>query len=279
VPCGSLAAAATAGRGLKMKKYLAIFIGFFRASAIADLEYRANIAIKVFSDVLWYTAQLSVFEVLFRHIPSISGWTLESTRVFMGMLFVVDACWMLLFSENLDRLSDKVRRGDLDLLLAKPVNSQFMMSLQKMNTAYLGNIGLASAWLIYALSALPGGVPWDRLLVLVITVPSSLTIIYSMRFMFSTLAVIFTRAENITYVWYQFYRLGTRPDALYPPWLRYVILSFIPVGFLASVPSRLILQSPDVFLLAASIGLAVTFLFFSNRFWKFALRRYSSASS
>jgi ABC-2 type transport system permease protein len=262
-----------------VKKYLYIFAGFFRASAIADLEYRMNLAMKILSDVIWYTAQLSIFEVLFRHIPSISGWTIDTTRVFMGMLFVVDALWMLLFSENLDRMSDKVRKGDLDLLLAKPVNSQFMMSLQRMNTAYLGNIFISSSWLIYSISRLPVAIPSSRFLILIISIPSSLLIIYSLRFMFSTLAVLFTRAENITYVWYQIYRLGTRPDALYPPWLRYIVLSFLPVGFLASVPSRLILNSPDFTLLAAAVGLAVFFLYLSNRFWRFALKRYSSASS
>ncbi len=38
---------------------------------------------------------------------------------------------MIILSENLDQFSEKVHKGDLDLLLAKPVNSQFMISLQK----------------------------------------------------------------------------------------------------------------------------------------------------
>jgi ABC-2 type transport system permease protein len=261
------------------RKYFSILIGFFKASAISDLEFRMNIVVKIFSDLVWYIAQLSIFEVLFKHTSSISGWTLPTTRVFMGMLFLIDAFWMLLFSENLDRLSDKVRRGDLDLLLAKPVNSQFMMSMQRMNTPYIGNIILASIWLVYSLVNLPHPVPLTRLFVLIITLPTSLAIVYSMRFVFSTLAVIFTRAENISYVWYQIYRLGTRPDAIYPPWLRMIILSFVPVGFLASVPSRLILESPDLRLILASILISLILLNLSSRFWKYALKQYASASS
>jgi ABC-2 type transport system permease protein len=262
-----------------MRKYLRMLLGFFKASAMADLEYRLNFVVKVGTDIIWYTAQLSVFEVLFSHTRSISGWTLESMRVFMGVLFVTDALWMMLFSENLDRLSDKVRRGDLDLLLVKPVNSQFMMSLQRMNPAYLLNFFLVLIWLLWSLVQLPDPIHWGRVLLLIITVPCSLAISYSMRFFFSATALIFTRAENINYVWYQIYRLGTRPDTIYPSWLRYTVLTIVPVGFLASVPARLILSTPDLPLLTASVGLAIFLVYLSTRYWKFALKFYSSASS
>jgi ABC-2 type transport system permease protein len=260
-------------------RYLLILAGFFRASAIADLEYRLNIAVKVFTDILWYSAQIAVFEVLFHNAKSISGWTLESTRVFLGILFVVDALWMVLFSENLDRISEKVRRGDIDLLLTKPINSQFMLSFQRLNTSYVLNIALTLIWLTWSLIRLDHAFIWTRLLLLIILIPCSLAIVYGIRFLFSVTALIFTQAENINYVWYQIYRLGTRPDSIYPPWLRYTILTIIPVGFVASVPARLILGEQSYELIAASIGLAATSVFLSRFFWKFALRFYSSASS
>lgn len=260
-------------------RYLRILHGFFKASVMADLEYRLNLTIKVLTDVIWYIAQLSVFEVLFAHTTSISGWTLASTRVFMGVLFVTDSLYMFLVQENLDRMSDKVRRGDLDLLLVKPVNSQFMLSFQKLSPAYLGNFALTVSWLIWSLTQLPEPVSWLRLFVLIIAVPCSLAVSYSMRFFFSATALIFTRAENINYVWYQLYRLGTRPDTIYPPWLRYVVLTILPVGFIASVPARLILSAPDILLVLASIGIAALGIFLSTRYWRVALRNYSSASS
>ena len=70
-------------------------------------------------------------------------------RVFLGLLFVIDAIYMIIIHENLENMSEKVRKGDLDLLLAKPVNSQFMITLQKANTAIIGNLVLGTSWLIY----------------------------------------------------------------------------------------------------------------------------------
>lgn len=263
--------------------YGSLMVGFFQASAIADLEYRLNLSIKIITDVIWYITQLSVFEVLFSHTTSISGWTAERTRIFMGVLFVTDAIYMLLFQENLDRMSDKVRRGDLDLLLVKPINSQFMLSCQKMAPAYLGNIVIALCWLSWSLTRITPFISWHRLALLIITIPCSLVITYSLRFFFAATALIFTRAENINYVWYQIYRLGTRPDTIYPPWLRYAVLTILPVGFIASVPARMILDPSDFWsdlgLIAGSIAMAALVLFLSTRYWRVALRHYSSASS
>lgn len=260
-------------------KHLSLLRALFSASAIADLEYRANVALKVATDVVWYVAQLSVFEVLFKHAPRVSGWTAESTRVFMGALFVVDALYMLFFSQNLDRLSDKVRKGELDLLLAKPVNSQFMLSFQRVSVAYLINLAIATGWLAFAIEGLPEKPSVDRYAFLLVGIACGLAITYSLRFFFSATAMIFDRAENVNYVWYQLYRLGTRPDGVYPPWLRFAVLSLVPVGFIASVPSRMILESPNFALLGGAIALAIALLWFSAKYWSFGLRRYSSASS
>lgn len=260
-------------------KYLRIFAAFFKASAISDLEYRLNVVMKVFTDLCWYAAQLSVFEVLFLNVNQVSGWTLEITRVFMAMLFLVDALWMLFFSENLDKLSERVRKGELDLLLAKPINSQFMLSFQRVSTAYVFNVAFTIGYLVWSLQSLPFEIAWYRLIYLAVLVPASLTLTYSLRFFFSATALIFARADNINYVWYNIYRLGMRPEVMYPSWLRYVVLTIVPMGFLASVPTRIVLGMAEPWMIGIEILIAGFVLYMSTRFWDFALRSYASASS
>lgn len=262
-----------------MRKYLRLLTVFFRTSLIADMEYRVNLLVKFFSDVIWYIAQLSFFEVLFTHSQNLGGWSVDSMRVFLGVLFVTDSIWMLFFHENMDHFGERVRKGDLDLLLSKPVNSQFMLSVQRINTAYILNFILTVGWLLWSLDRLPGDFAWERLLTLLVMIPCSLSIIYGMRFFFTSTAVFFTRSESFNYVWYQLYRLGTRPDSLYPPYIRYAILSVLPVAFIASIPSRVLLEEFDWTWMAAAIAIAIVFLSFARWFWGIALKNYSSASS
>ena len=262
----------------KLKKYLGLYIAMFKASFIADLEYRANFFARVMTDVFWYIAQVMTFEVLYQYTDKIGDWNAAQMRVFLGLLFVIDALYMIFIHENLENITEKVRKGDLDLLLAKPVNSQFMLTLQKANTAIFGNLLLGTGWLIYALNGLPD-FNYLRLLWLIFLVPCSLAVVYSMRFMFSATAVIFTRSENLQFLWWQVYRLGMRPDSMYNPYLKYALLTVLPVGAIVSIPARALLNPPELTYLLWPLLLAPILIYGTHRFWNYALKFYSSASS
>lgn len=264
---------------LSLARYLSIMGAFLRVSAIADFEYRFNFLLRIVVDIFWYLVQIFTFEVLFGHTRSISGWTIQEVRVFLGILFVVDAIWMILFSENIMAFSSKVRRGELDLLLAKPINAQFMVSLQRLATPFVGNLAMSLGWLTWALMKLDGTIHWQRVASLIFMIPSSILIFYSLRFLFSASALILVRSENISFLWYQLYKLGMRPDSIYPRWLRYLVLSLIPVGFVASVPARFILGKASWQLPLASWVAAIGITYLTTRYWKWALKFYSSASS
>lgn len=261
-----------------MFKYLRLYRAFFIASLKADLEYRMNFLSRIVTDIFWYAAQILTIEALFRHTPKIGSWDLPQTRVFLGFVFLIDAFYMIILSENMDRINDRVRKGEMDLLLAKPVNSQFMMSCQRATTAILGNLLMALGWFAWSISKLPS-FDWLRILWLVVLIPCALLTLYGIRFMISTTAVLWTRSENLQYIWYQLYRLGLRPDSLYPPWLRIIVLTVLPVGMIASVPTRFLLEAPDFKLLALTLFVAGSFLYASIRFWKYSLQYYTSASS
>ncbi len=269
------------GQGHKMTtllKYLKLYGAMFKTSLIADVEFRANFLSRLLSDILWYLAQILTFEVLFTHTQKIGDWNLLQMRVFLGLVFVVDGIYMVILSENMDQFSDKVRKGDLDLLLAKPVNSQFMLSLQKASTAAIGNLAIALIWFIYSIAHLPE-FQWVRLLWLLVLIPCGLICLYSVRFMIASTAIIFARSENLQFIWWQIYRLGMRPDSIYVPWLKWILLTALPVGVIASVPARAILEPPQYGLFAWVIFLSVVLIYATNRFWNFALKFYSSASS
>lgn len=261
-----------------IKKYAGLYVAMFKASLIADLEYRANFFTRILTDIFWYIAQVLTFEVLYQHTEKIGDWDKYQMRVFLGLLFVIDAIYMIIIHENIENISEKVRKGDLDLLLAKPVSSQFMLTLQKANTAIFGNLIIGSSWLFYSLLGLQD-FSYLRLLWLLVLIPCSLAVVYSMRFIFAATAVIFTRSENLQFLWWQVYRLGMRPDSMYNPYIKYVILSILPVGVIISIPARALLNPPDLNYLLWPLLLAPVLIYGTHRFWNFALKFYSSASS
>lgn len=259
--------------------YWRIFKTLVKTSFISELEFRANMAMKIFNDVIWYAVQISVFEVLYLHTSAISGWGIGKIRVFLGCLFLADTINMMLYHENMENLSDRVRKGALDLILAKPVSSQFMLSLYRLHPSYFLNFVFCFGWLLHSLYVEMGGVTLAVLVKIIVMALCANMIMYSIRFMVSSLSVVMGRAESLMQIWYSLFRMSLRPDFVYPPWLRYAILFFLPLGFVASVPAHVVMEIRSLIWLAGAIGLSVIFLFLSHLMWRRILKYYASASS
>lgn len=246
---------------------------------MADIEYRLNFVVKIGGEFFWYLAQLSVFEVLFLHTKTLKGWDVSSMRVFMGTLFLVDVFYMIFCYENMEYLSSLVRKGDLDLYLVKPISSQFMVSFRKISVPYILNLFLILGYLTWAISHLAVPVTVIQVLTYGVMVLSGFCMLYSLRFMFGMIVVLFQDASNVQFVWHQLFRLATRPDILYPKYLRFVLLTLLPVGFFASVPSRILVEGVSAKFLLVGPIMAAALLFISSRAWIRVLKSYSSASS
>lgn len=261
-----------------LRKYIKLFSILLKTSFIADLEFRVNFSLRIFTDILWYAMQILSFEVLFNFTPMIGDWDRYQTRVFLGVLFIVDSLYMIFIQDNSDRFADKVRKGELDFILAKPVSSQFLVSFQKVAVASFGNLVIAVVFFLYSLTLIDG-FNWYRLFWLILILPTSFIIAYTSRFFFTCLNLIFVKSESVQFLWYNCYKLGMRPDSIYFPTFKIILLTVFPMSFIANVPAKMILEPPNVLLITWSLIVGPLFLYLSNRFWKYCLRFYSSASS
>lgn len=265
-------------------RYLKLFRSFIKISLISETEHRFNIALMLLADIVWYATQISVFEVLFLNAPQIAGWTIESSRIFLGILFLADSLMMATYDGNLGALSNKVSRGELDLILTKPVNSQFFLSFNKVNPTGAIMIVVSLSYLIWGLSQYIQTIGSEnfsywRLLLLPQLIFSSFILIYSVRFFIVSLTVWAVRADNLSHIWYQFFKLSTRPDSIYPKAFRYFILFILPLAFVSSIPTKIILSQESVWFAFLSPLIAFIFLYGSHRFWNLILRKYTSSSS
>ena len=257
-----------------LKKIFRLEWALFKLSAIADLQVPFNLGVQFVNDMIWYAMQIVLFESIYLHVNTLKGWELPEMRVFLGILFIVDALQMVLFSHNFDVFSEKIVHRDLDFLLLRPVSAQQLMTAQKLQCGFLMNAIFAFSWLLWSLSLLPDGFPWLRSLLIFIVVPAALAIFYSTRFIFCTLALLLTRAEHFHELYFTFFKMGQRPDRLYGVGVRYLILLVIPVGMIAGFPTRVLVDPSDYLALPALLIVAAIFFFIANRFWRWAVRRY-----
>lgn len=262
-----------------MKRYFLVFKKLMYLSFIADLEFRSNILIRCVTDVAWYSAQISTFEIIFRFVPTIGVWAKEEMRIYIFYLYCVDALFMFFFHDSLDAIPFKVRKGELDMLLAKPLSSQFLLSFQKMSFAFVPNLFFVFGGLAVFLWRLDPQLSLGRFCAALALMPGSLAVYYFVRFTLASTSLFIVKSEGLTSLWYQFYRLTFRPDDFFPGWFRVLMFTVIPIGYLVSFPAKTILFDLSLGRFALFYMVAFVLLWLSSLVWRWGLKRYVSASS
>ncbi len=262
----------------KIQKYLGLYKAFFKVSLVAELEYRLNFVILIVAEFIWYSTQLILFEVLYRHTKIIGDWNIDQMRVFIFLVLFVDSIYMILWDPSFTVFTENVRKGTLDFLLTKPINSMFMLSSQRISVSHLPCFVVTLFGLCWALFQLPE-FNWFKLLWLLILIPSGLSVIFCGRFALNATSIIFVRADFLQYIWHSIFRLGLRPDAIYSGFLRVILIFVVPFAMVASIPTRILLEPTQGWMIAWALILPFILFYLLKKYWKFCLKYYSSASS
>jgi len=98
----------------------------------------------------------------------------------------------------------------------------------------------------------------------------------SKRFLHCTQSI---KIDNITELFYAFYETGRYPVTIYRGVVRALLTFIIPIAFVTTFPATALLGRLDQSTAWTGVIFAIVFFIASNRFWNFAIRHYSSASS
>ncbi len=249
-----------------------------RNNWVRETVYRSNFLTSTLVDCIWVAVEISLFSILYAHIPVLAGWTQPQIFFFLGVFFTSDALFTTCFSRNFWMFSDLVNRGELDILLTKPAPALFLALTRWINITAALNLLIGIAIMkIYAHAAgFAGGWHWGIVFFWTLT---GLATQVLLRFLFSIWVFWTDRGHSLARLYYQFFSLATKPDTLYPKWVRFIILTFLPFAFIGSVPARALIHglAPLEYFQVAAVLL--TLVLVSSGLWRVALRRYQSASS
>ena len=259
-------------------KYLHVYWVQIKNNFVREAVYRTNFLTALCVDLVWIAIEVSLFKVIYSNVEVLAGWTQEQVYFFLGIFFASDALFTILFQRNFWNFSDLVNKGELDILLTKPIHPLFLALSRSLNlTAGLNIILGLSITAHYAQAAgFPGGYHWLKLIFWILIGLFSAVMI---RFLFSIWIFWTDRSWAFSRLYYQFFTFATKPDQLYPKMIRYLILTFLPFGFIGSVPARALLHglSPEEYL--QIVVVLTSFLILNSFLWKTGLKRYQSASS
>jgi ABC-2 type transport system permease protein len=269
--------------------YWRVFLTFARNSLVRDMTFRWNFIIEAVSSLAWMLMNLGFYALIFRYTAEIgrgTGWGQYEFFVFLSTTMFVNSVVQAFFMPNCEEFSELVRSGGLDFALLKPIDTQFLISLQKVDWSSLANFAFAAALLAFALAHLEYQPTLLAVLLYPLYVVCGVAILYSLMITLAATSIWLGQNQTLYDFWFYITNFSRYPMEIYQgpigtP-LQQVFTFLIPVLVVVNVPARLLAKPLDAqnwplagFALLASVGSLA-----ASR-WVFlrAMSSYRSASS
>jgi ABC-2 type transport system permease protein len=280
--------------------YFRVFLTFVRNSLVRDMMFPANFLIETISSFGWVLMNIAFYMLIFQYTdtiepgaasgtewPDSAAWDKYQFFVFIATSMLINSIVQMFFMTNADEFSELIRTGGLDFALLKPIDTQFLISLRRVEWASLANFVVAGALMAYALPRVEGlKLSVWQIALYPIYVLTGVAILYSLTIVLAACSVWLGRNTSIYDFWFYITNFSRYPMEIYHgpfgDWLRRIFTFVLPILIVVNVPARMLakpLRPEYAYLALFAIAAMVVSLVASRWVFQRALVSYRSASS
>ncbi len=260
-------------------RYIKIYKRYIINSMMLFMAHRFNLLMSIVANLIWSIAQIVSLEFLYENISGLEDWSKAEMFLLMALGQVNFYFFNILYIHNLRDLSKKILKGEVDILLTKPINIIFHLALHRLNISQIFSFFVSVVPFFYlSIPALQG----IRLVVylqgFIICVLG--LIIYF--FFFLWVAGLSFFIDNFAEVWKLLTRLfdfGRIPLDILPGFLRFIITFVVPIAFISYFPVMIFKSRINfLFLLFMEVILFIVNFLLVQIVWRLGLKRYSGVN-
>ena len=269
--------------GFGLWRYLRLFAALARFTMSRELTLRGNFLVKVSVEVLWLGILLAFYRVVFLRTTMVAGWPEPQYLFFVGCYFAINGIIETFFLDNCTEFAELVRTGDLDFLLVKPIDEQFLITCRRIDWGTAPNVLMGAAVMGHALARMGWQFDPARAIAFAIAFLCGIAIAYSFMLVLTSFSVWMVRNQSLMEMWWLFNSLSRYPREIFlgtraEP-LGWVFTFVLPFLLVCNVPSNAMVRVFDPAMIVYTVAATVVMLAASRWFFRRALRSYRGASS
>lgn len=260
-----------------VRRYLSVYRAFFVSSLVREMEFRANFFAKLLANLSFVGFFVLIVLAVYARVDNVAGWSRGDAMILTGTMLIVTGVNGAI-SWSLVEIPQMVRQGTLDFVITRPIDSQFWVSTRRFHLDHLGSltVGILMVCVAGFTGEVPDAIQWFGYLALL---PCAMVLLYSINFALMTTGIWFVRVDNLWVLSDVVTQVARFPLDIYASGVRAFLTFYFPLAVLATLPTRQLKDGFDPAMVALGAGWAVALFVFARWFWRFAMSRYSSASS
>jgi ABC-2 type transport system permease protein len=247
----------------------------------AQMEYRVAFWIDRIAQVITYGSSFAMIWIIADRFGGIAGWNWADLAMLFSFHLIGYAVGASVSFTQMRDLEEQVRLGTLDTILTKPVNAWVYIVFARLNIGYASHAILGVILMAVAIVNLD--IDWTLLTTayFAISLVSAAMVTGSILTFIGATALIWTRSNHLYSLYFGFWELSRYPLNVFPAAIQGVMLTILPLGFMAAVPVAVLLGKPVPFLgdwaAPAALLAGPAFTVVTIAYWRYAMSRYQGA--
>jgi ABC-2 type transport system permease protein len=259
-------------------RILHLFGAIISLSLKRELAFRVQLVFQILLAATRILASVIALGIVYTHTKTLGGWRLGESITLLGIFEMMSGFLSAFIEPNLQWFNSQVKEGKLDALLLQPVPSIFLASLGSCAPLELANVVLGAILIGVGLHNL-GIIPtlWN-IIGWLIMFCAGIVITWASRLLLASLAFWAPSIDpDIFYgaIW----QFGRYPTNIYRQPIRFTLTYLLPIAFISTIPSQVLIHGSSLPELFTAIALAGSAFIAIRLIWNAGLRRYTGATS
>ncbi len=261
-------------------KHLRIFIVLVKFSLSKGMMYSLDFISGLLINLVFTVMHILVFLIIYNHTDNISGWNKYQTILFMGTFGVITSISQAFYFLGMIMFPNKVRSGDLDLFIVKPVNTRFYVAFNEFNISALFNLIPSILFIVYAVVNLDFEITIFRVIGYLVFLLMMISLHFNLMSVANYFAFYFIKTDafgmmddtltNFTY---------RVPGVVYKGAAKMILYIVLPYGLLCTIPTKFFTDSLSFSDWIITISVFIAYNLIGHLFWKKGFANYSSSTS
>lgn len=266
-------------REIKSSNY-GFILALIRMKLSRMMVFRLSFFGAFFVDGTMFLIQLLLYQAIYSQVDSIGGWSGDKMIIFIGSFSLINALNMIIFFFGINDIPNKIKSGEMDHYLTKPVNPLLHLSFESVDPGSIP-LAIASIFLIlYGVSKLDIKVTIASFIAYFFIILLMTLLWYDLMIILRTIPFFTISAANISRMEGTLLELCMKiPGTLFTGVYKILFYFILPYGIMATFPTQLITGTLSISGCIYCCFVVVLFTAFTLWFWSLGLKHYKSASS
>ncbi|MBH1940980.1 ABC-2 family transporter protein [Mobilitalea sibirica] len=263
-----------------MKRNLKFILALIKMKLSHMMVFRLSFFGAFFVDGSLFLIQILTFQAIYSQVDSIGGWSRGEMIIFIGTFSMINALNMVIFFFGVITIPDKIKNGQLDHYITKPVSPLLRLTFENVNPGSIPLLFLSVGIITYGISLLEITVTPLRVIGYIILVLIMTVLWYDIELLLRIIPLFTVSAYNFSRLEDSLLDVSMKiPGVLLKGVFKLILYLVIPYGIMSTFPTQFITNTLSPGWLAYGCGIVILFTYLTGRIWKLGLKYYKSASS